>query len=81
MNPDLRDRVKARLDKIHEGTEDTFSDAFFAGVDVVSNALDNVKARIYVDSRCVSWFVIGTDYAWRDRPSLLLCSITARSCF
>lgn len=30
-----------------------FDDAFWGGLDVVVNALDNVNARLYVDSRCV----------------------------
>eukprot|EP00887_Chlorella_sp_A99_P004082 scaffold23.g4082.t1 len=34
-------------------TEDVFSDSFWEGLDVVVNALDNVNARLYVDSRCV----------------------------
>ena len=54
MNPELKGRVRARLDKVHEDTEDVFSDAFFQGLDVVTNALDNVKARLYVDARCVA---------------------------
>ena len=54
MNPALKGRITARLDKVHESTEDIFDDAFFARTDVVSNALDNVKARIYVDARCVA---------------------------
>ena len=54
MNPALKGRITARLDKVHEGTEDIFNEEFFAATDIVSNALDNVKARIYVDSRCVA---------------------------
>eukprot|EP00499_Haloplacidia_sp_CaronLabIsolate_P005863 CAMPEP_0196769604 /NCGR_PEP_ID=MMETSP1104-20130614/633_1 /TAXON_ID=33652 /ORGANISM="Cafeteria sp., Strain Caron Lab Isolate" /LENGTH=1139 /DNA_ID=CAMNT_0042139701 /DNA_START=23 /DNA_END=3442 /DNA_ORIENTATION=+ len=34
-------------------TETTFDDAFWEGQDFVTNALDNIKARLYVDSRCV----------------------------
>jgi len=30
-----------------------FDDAFWDGQDCVVNALDNVNARLYVDSRCV----------------------------
>eukprot|EP00959_Pyramimonas_sp_CCMP1952_P029863 626688-Pyramimonas_sp.AAC.1 len=30
-----------------------FDDAFWGNLDVVVNALDNVNARLYVDSRCV----------------------------
>jgi ubiquitin-activating enzyme E1 len=34
-------------------TEDVFDDSFWTGTDLVVNALDNVNARLYVDSRCV----------------------------
>ena len=36
-------------------TEDVFDDEFWDSLDCVVNALDNVQARLYVDSRCV-WF-------------------------
>ncbi len=53
MNPDMKGHIRARLDRVHEATEDIFNDDFFANTDIVSNALDNVKARLYLDSRCV----------------------------
>ena len=34
-------------------TEDVFHDGFWNELDIVVNALDNVTARLYVDSRCV----------------------------
>lgn len=33
--------------------EGVFGDAFFEGIDFVTNALDNVAARQYMDQRCV----------------------------
>ncbi|KAL4506801.1 hypothetical protein ABPG72_001222 [Tetrahymena utriculariae] len=54
MNPLLKDHILARLDKVHDGTINIFSDKFFSTLNVVANALDNVQARRYVDSRCVS---------------------------
>ena len=39
--------------RVSPDTEDVFDDAFWSGLDVVVNALDNVNARLYVDSRCV----------------------------
>ena len=56
MNPAMKGHIRARLDKVHEGTEDIYSDEFFSQIDIVSNALDNIKARLYVDSRCVTRF-------------------------
>jgi molybdopterin/thiamine biosynthesis adenylyltransferase len=53
MNPRLKGHIKARLDKVCEATKDIFSNQFFEGLSIVANALDNVEARRYVDSRCV----------------------------
>ena len=39
--------------RVSPDTEDVFDDDFWQGLDVVVNALDNVNARLYVDSRCV----------------------------
>jgi len=53
MNKELKDNIIARLDKVHEGTSHIFTDQFFEGLTVVTNALDNVHARRYIDARCV----------------------------
>mgnify|MGYP000926696280 CR=1 FL=1 len=54
MNKELKGHIIARFDKVHEGTAHIFTDKFFEELTVVANALDNVHARRYVDSRCVS---------------------------
>jgi len=51
MNPHLN--VRALEDKVALETEGTFDDPFWEAVDGVTNALDNVQARLYVDSKCV----------------------------
>lgn len=53
MNPNLN--VKADQLFVAPSTEDTYNDAFWQGLDFIVNAVDNVKARQYVDDRCV-WF-------------------------
>lgn len=53
MNPALK--VVAREVRVGTDTEDTFDDAFWESLDSIVNALDNIDARMYVDSRCV-WF-------------------------
>jgi ubiquitin-activating enzyme E1 len=53
MNPDMKGRIIARLDKIHKGTEDSYSQSFYKSLNVVTNALDNVQARRYLDGQCV----------------------------
>lgn len=53
MNPDLKGNVVARLDKVYEGSAHIFTDKFFEDMAVVTNALDNVQARMYIDARCV----------------------------
>ncbi|BFZ56654.1 E1 ubiquitin-activating protein [Savitreella phatthalungensis] len=53
MNPDLRGKITAYRERVGFETENIFGDDFFAGLDSVTNALDNVDARTYVDRRCV----------------------------
>lgn len=53
MNPELNGKVEALLDRVGTATEHIFDDAFWNGLDLVTNALDNVEARMYVDHRCV----------------------------
>lgn len=54
MNRDLKENIIARLDKVHEGTAHIFTDQFFEELTVVTNALDNIQARRYIDQRCVT---------------------------
>ncbi|ANB14591.1 E1 ubiquitin-activating protein UBA1 [Sugiyamaella lignohabitans] len=53
INPDLKGKIEARSDKVGPETEDIFNDKFWNSLDFVTNALDNVDARTYVDRRCV----------------------------
>ena len=53
MNPDLRGKIDALRDEVGDETEHVFNEAFWERLDGVTNALDNVKARTYVDRRCV----------------------------
>jgi ubiquitin-activating enzyme E1 len=51
MNTSLN--VIALQDKVAPDTENVFDDKFWEELDLVTNALDNVQARLYVDGRCV----------------------------
>ncbi|KAL9115585.1 MAG: hypothetical protein Q9187_007260, partial [Circinaria calcarea] len=53
MNPDLKGHIIALRDRVGPDTEHIFSEAFWEDLDGVTNALDNVDARQYVDRRCV----------------------------
>ena len=53
MNPDLKDRFVICPDRVGPDTEHIFDEKFWHQVDGVTNALDNVDARQYVDRRCV----------------------------
>ena len=53
MNPLMKGHISAKLDKVCDATENTYSDKFYKELTVVANALDNVQARLYVDRRCV----------------------------
>ena len=51
INPSFR--VEALQNRVSPETEGVFDDAFWESIDVTINALDNVTARLYVDSRCL----------------------------
>jgi len=53
MNPALAKSLKAHEIRVEPKTEDIFDDAFWEGLDFVLNALDNIQARKYTDSKCV----------------------------
>jgi ubiquitin-activating enzyme E1 len=51
MNPQLN--VHAMQSLVSPDTEDIFNDNFWDSLDFIVNAVDNIKARLYVDSKCV----------------------------
>ncbi|KAI9727899.1 MAG: hypothetical protein M1828_005304 [Chrysothrix sp. TS-e1954] len=53
MNPDLKGHIITMKDRVGQDTEHVFNEAFWETLDFVTNALDNVDARTYVDRRCV----------------------------
>ncbi|GAA6062612.1 hypothetical protein JCM10212_002206 [Sporobolomyces blumeae] len=53
MNEGLNGKVDVFKLAVGGETEATFGDAFFDNIDGVTNALDNVAARQYMDQRCV----------------------------
>ena len=53
MNPDLKGKFVILPDRVSTETEHIFNEDFWEELDGVTNALDNVDARQYVDRRCV----------------------------
>ena len=53
MNPDLEGKIVTLKDRVGPDTEHIFDEDFWNGLSGVTNALDNVDARTYVDRRCV----------------------------
>ncbi|PHH87188.1 hypothetical protein CDD83_9206 [Cordyceps sp. RAO-2017] len=53
MNPDLEGHMTTMKDRVSPDTEHIFNETFWQALDGVTNALDNVEARTYVDRRCV----------------------------
>ncbi len=51
INPELH--VQAYTARVSPDTEKLFNKNFWNNLDGVCNALDNIKARKYVDSQCV----------------------------
>ncbi|KAF2604343.1 hypothetical protein F2Q70_00028108 [Brassica cretica] len=49
----LKFKIEALQNRVGAETENVFDDAFWENLTVVVNALDNVNARLYVDSRCL----------------------------
>lgn len=58
MNPEFK--VKAYQTYVDPSTESTFNDQFWERLDFIVNAVDNIKARLYVDQKCV----------WYEKPLL-----------
>lgn len=53
MNTDLKGKIVVLKDRVGQDTEHIFNENFWEELDGVTNALDNVDARTYVDRRCV----------------------------
>ncbi|GAA5906369.1 hypothetical protein JCM8208_003532 [Rhodotorula glutinis] len=53
MNPALEGKIDVYKLAVGADTENVFGDSFFDALDGVTNALDNVAARQYMDQRCV----------------------------
>ncbi|KAK5605800.1 E1 ubiquitin-activating protein [Crenichthys baileyi] len=51
MNPSVK--ITAHQNRVGPETERVYDDDFFESLDGVTNALDNVDARMYMDRRCV----------------------------
>lgn len=51
INPNVK--IEAKVDRVGVETENIFNTEFFESLDFVTNALDNVDARRYMDQRCV----------------------------
>lgn len=58
MNSDLR--VTDYQTRVGSDTEAVFNDTFWEKLNFVVNAVDNIGARLYVDSKCV----------WYEKPLL-----------
>jgi len=50
----MNGHIVALLEKVCPTTSNYFNDHFWSKLNVVTNALDNIEARLYIDSRCVS---------------------------
>lgn len=45
--------IKAYESRVGSDTEALFTDDFYESIDGVTNALDNIDARLYMDQRCL----------------------------
>lgn len=53
MNPYLKNHISPLTERVSDLTKEIFNNKFFSSLTLVTNALDNVAARRYVDQRCV----------------------------
>ncbi|KAL1918648.1 uncharacterized protein VTP21DRAFT_2670 [Calcarisporiella thermophila] len=53
MNPNVIGKIISHPDRVGPEAENVYDDAFFESLDGVTNALDNLEARKYMDRRCV----------------------------
>ncbi|KAG5439559.1 hypothetical protein PCANB_002135 [Pneumocystis canis] len=53
MNPEMSGKIITYRERIGPETENLFDAEFFDSLDGVTNALDNVNTRIYVDQKCI----------------------------
>lgn len=53
MNPELKGKIVTLRDRVGPDTEHVYNENFWEELDGITNALDNVDARQYVDRRCV----------------------------
>lgn len=53
MNKDIT--IRSKEDKMCPETENIYTHEFYNEIDIVINALDNVEARLYMDSQCI-WY-------------------------
>jgi len=47
--------IKAYSNRVGPDTEEVFNNTFYNSLNGVCNALDNVEARLYMDSQCILW--------------------------
>lgn len=53
LNPDVK--IEAHENKVCTETLNIYDSNFFERIDLIANALDNVEARLFVDSLCVKY--------------------------
>ena len=63
MSPDVCGCVCGQVEAletiVEPKTENVFTSGFWRSQDWITNALDNVKARLYVDHQCVVYNKVG----------------------
>ncbi|KTW27306.1 hypothetical protein T552_02288 [Pneumocystis carinii B80] len=53
MNPEITGKIITYTERVGPETENLFDADFFESLDGVTNALDNVNTRIYIDQKCI----------------------------
>ncbi|OAG29325.1 ubiquitin-activating enzyme E1 [Nematocida displodere] len=53
LNPDMAQIIRSYTSKVGKETETLFNDQFYHGMDILMNALDNIDARLYMDTQAI----------------------------
>lgn len=73
MNPALK--LQVYQNRVGYESENVFHDEFWEKQDIVTNAVDNMKARLYIDDKCVYYQKPLFDSGTHGTKSSCMCTV------
>ena len=71
MNPDIN--IVSHQNRVGSETENIYDDDFFASIDGVANALDNVQARLFSIALMSHWMILLMAGLYMDNRCVFYC--------